>query len=447
MGHRGDQDPAPERQTERPTARRGSGPTDLLAQHLLVGAPPEDRFDPALAALGDLARADRVLLVSGGEGGTGSVVSTWTNDGVPLSVRKALRPHDEALAVELGTLLEARPFRIEAGGAPHLDDVLGREGPRVSTLALPIVTASGWSGYLAIERLGGSDWGGDAEVERLLQATRILGWGVERRMAEMRLREELEQTRTAAEEAPGLAYAHTDGEPKRILSMSPGIEEVLGYPAETWLRDPGFAWGLLHPEDRVRIEALDSLGAPPVMEYRMFARDGRMVWFCDATAPGHDSQGSLIHRGVLVDVTSLREADHRISEVRDESRAGSVIRAALLEDHSPQQVEPHVARLAENAAQYMREHLAEGIGLTSLSEDLAVSPGYLGRVFKRCVGTTPHQFLIDLRLEAAERLLTESDLTVSQIAWRVGFASPSHFVTTFRARTGTTPLGFRRRPS
>jgi AraC family transcriptional regulator len=42
-------------------------------------------------------------------------------------------------------------------------------------------------------------------------------------------------------------------------------------------------------------------------------------------------------------------------------------------------------------------------------------------------------------------LLTETDLTVTQIAWRVGFASPSHFVTTFRARTGSTPLEFRRR--
>lgn len=448
MEYRRDQDPAPHRETVRPTARRGSAPTELQAQHLLGGAPREDRLEAALAALGHLAGADRVLLVSGGEGGTGSVESTWTNDGVPLSVQKSLRPHDEALAVELGTLVEARPLRIE-GGAPHLEDLLGREGPRVSILALPIVTASGWSGYLAIERLGGSEWGGDTEVERLLQATRILGWGVERRMAEMRLREELEKTRTAAQEAPGLAYAHTDGEPKRILSMSPGIEEVLGYPAEAWLRDPGFAWGLLHPEDRVRIEALDSLGAPPVMEYRMFARDGRMVWFCDATAPGHDSEGKLIHRGVLVDVTSLREADHSISGVgsRDESRAGSTIRAALLEDHTARQVEPHVAQLAENAAQYMREHLAEGIDLTSLSEVLAVSPGYLGRVFKRCVGTTPHQFLIDRRLEAAERLLTEGNLTVSQIAWRVGFASPSHFVTTFRARTGKTPLGYRRRPS
>jgi AraC family transcriptional regulator len=93
----------------------------------------------------------------------------------------------------------------------------------------------------------------------------------------------------------------------------------------------------------------------------------------------------------------------------------------------------------------MREHLAERIDLPTLSSVLAVSPGHLGRLFKQRTGRTPHQFLIDLRLEAAEGLLADTDLSVTQIAWRVGFASPSHFVTTFRARRGSTPLEFRRR--
>jgi len=184
-----------------------------------------------------------------------------------------------------------------------------------------------------------------------------------------------------------------------------------------------------------------------VLEYRMFTRDGRLVWLCDATAPGHDAQGRVIHRGVLLDMTSLREADEAIAEAsaKDKSKTDSRIAAAMLDDPEPQPVAAHVVRLAEDASRYMREHLAERIDLSSLSGVLAVSPDHLGRVFKRHMGTTPHQFLIDLRLEAAEGLLAETDLTVTQIAWRVGFASPSHFVTTFRARTGTTPLEFRRR--
>jgi PAS domain S-box-containing protein len=387
-----------------------------------------------------------VLLVSREKGSTGSVVREWPSTaGGAVAAKTALRFDDEALASRLGTLAEGRPIRIEAGDAPLPDELLGREGS-VGILALPIVTVSGWWGYVRIERIAESGWG-DAEVDRLLDASRLLGWGVERWTAEVQLRDELERHRTTMDEAPGLAYVHTDGEPKRILSMSPRVEEVLGYPVEAWLREPGFAWGLLHPDDRIRIEALDALGAPPVLEYRMFTRDGRLVWFCDATAPGHDAGGRVIHRGVLLDMTSLREADEAISEAsaKHKGRADPTIAAAMLDDPGSQPVAPHVVRLVEDASRYMQEHLAEGIDLSSLSGVLAVSPGYLGRVFKRQMGTTPHQFLIDVRLEAAEGLLAETDLTVTQIAWRVGFASPSHFVTTFRSRTGTTPLEFRRR--
>jgi AraC-like DNA-binding protein/PAS domain-containing protein len=444
MVHPGDPDSGPE--SGRPLVRSTRGPTELLAEHLLPGVPWADRLEAALGALGHLAGADRVLLVSREKGPTGSVVREWPSTaGGAASAETALRFDDEALASRLGTLAEGRPIRIEAGDAPLLNELLGREGA-MGILALPIVTVSGWWGYVRIERIAGSGWG-DAEVDRLLDASRLLGWGVERWTAEVQLRDELERHRITMDEAPGLAYVHTDGEPKRILSMSPRVEEVLGYPVEAWLREPGFAWGLLHPDDRIRIEALDALGAPPVLEYRMFTRDGRLVWLCDATAPGHDAQGRVIHRGVLLDMTSLREADEAIAEAsaKDKRKTDSRIAAVMLDDPKPQPVAAHVVRLAEDASRYLREHLAERIDLSSLSGVLAVSPDHLGRVFKRHMGTTPHQFLIDLRLEAAEGLLAETDLTVTQIAWRVGFASPSHFVTTFRARTGTTPLEFRRR--
>jgi AraC-like DNA-binding protein/PAS domain-containing protein len=439
----GDPDSGPE--SGRPLVRSTRGPTELLAGHLLAGAPWADRLEAALGALGHLARADRVLLVSREKGAAGPVVRGWPSTAGAVSAQTALRFDDEALASRLGTLAEGRPIRIEASDAPFPDELLSREGA-VAILALPIVTVSGWWGYVRIERVAESGWG-DAEVDRLLDASRLLGWGIERWKAEVQLRDEVDRHRTTIDEAPGLAYVHTDGEPKRILSMSPRVEEVLGYPVEAWLTEPGFAWGLLHPDDRIKIEALDALGAPPVLAYRMFTRDGRLVWFCDATAPGHDAQGSVIHRGVLHDMTSLREAEDAISEAstKHKGRVGSTIAAAMLDDPGPPPVAPHVVRLAEDASRYMREHLAENVDLSSLSGVLAVSPDYLGRVFKRHMGTTPHQFLIDLRLEAAEALLAETDLAVTQIAWRVGFASPSHFVTTFRARTGTTPLEFRRR--
>jgi PAS domain S-box-containing protein len=437
-------DPIPGLESD-PALKRGHGPAEFLSGHLLAGASWDDRMDAALEALGHLARADRVLLVSDEGAPPGVVVRIWPVTAAGRATVDDPRFRGEVIGSQLEALEAGKPVRIEPGDARVPGDEVVRRERAPWILALPIQTASGWWGYVVIERLTGSGWG-DADIQRLLDASRILGWGVERWTAEIRLREELERTRPLLEASPGVGYVHTDGEPKTILSMSPRIEEVLGYPADAWLRDPGFAWGLLHPDDRSRIEALDSLGAPPVLEYRMFARDGRLVWLCDATAPARDPNGGVIHRGILIDVTSLREADEAIAaaSAKEMRTASARIRAALLARPDPQ-LSPDAVRLAQDASQYMREHLAEGLDLPSVSRVLAISPGYLGRVFKRYMGTTPHQFLIDLRLEAAEDLLRETDLTVSQIAWRVGFASPSHFVTTFRARTGTTPLTFRRR--
>jgi PAS domain S-box-containing protein len=386
-----------------------------------------------------------VALVSSGRASVGSFVRAWSRGPAGPSSRSGLHPTDVELVSRLDTLEKGMPVRIQASDASLSDeDPLGPEQPP-RVLALPIFTSSGWWGYARLERPSGPGWE-DAEVRTLLDASRLLGWAVERRAAEIQLRKELEGYRALVEEAPGLTYVHTDGEPKRILFMSPRIEDVLGYPAEAWLREPGFPWKLLHPEDRRRLEALDALGAPPVVEYRMFARDGRVVRFCDASAPGHDTEGRVVHRGVLVDVTSLREADEALSDAGTGSgSAASTIRAALLATDPDARLSPHVVRLAEDASQYLREHFAERIDLPSLSSVLAVSPGYLGRAFKQHTGTTPHQFLIDLRLNAAERLLADTDLSVTQIAWRVGFATPSHFVTTFRARMGRTPIEFRRR--
>jgi PAS domain S-box-containing protein len=283
-------------------------------------------------------------------------------------------------------------------------------------------------------------------VRSLVEPSRLLGWVIDGWLSEVRLREEVKGYRELIETSPAITYAHTKGEPKQILFMSPQIEEILGYPPEAWLRDEGFAWTLLHPDDRRRIEAVDALGAPPVLEYRMFARDGREVWWCDATAPWRDeSSGEAAHVGVLLDITTLREPDRAIREADPSSTASATVRSALLRPPAPSAIGPHAVRLVAEASRYLREHLGERVDRSTLSRVLAVSPDYLGRLFKAEVGTPPHRFLIDLRIEAARQLLRETDLTITQIASRVGFASPSHFVATFRVKAGVTPTQFRRR--
>ena len=67
-----------------------------------------------------------------------------------------------------------------------------------------------------------------------------------------------------------------------------------------------------------------------------------------------------------------------------------------------------------------------------------------GRMFRSTFHTTPHQFLLELRVQRAKQLLATTTVPIAEIAAQCGFPIPSHFTTTFRSRTGVTPTEYRR---
>jgi AraC-like DNA-binding protein len=78
------------------------------------------------------------------------------------------------------------------------------------------------------------------------------------------------------------------------------------------------------------------------------------------------------------------------------------------------------------------------------AREAALSPYHFIRLFKATFGTTPHQLLIDARLERAKRLLLAADLSVTQVCLEVGFASLGSFTALFARRVGTPPAAYRR---
>jgi len=74
----------------------------------------------------------------------------------------------------------------------------------------------------------------------------------------------------------------------------------------------------------------------------------------------------------------------------------------------------------------------------------AVDESSFLRTFKQIFHLTPHQYLTQLRLEQARKLLTRSDLPVTDICFSVGFESPGSFSWLFRRRVGCSPEAFRR---
>jgi len=95
------------------------------------------------------------------------------------------------------------------------------------------------------------------------------------------------------------------------------------------------------------------------------------------------------------------------------------------------------------ATEYMNDNLSKGVALSEIAGALAMSPYHFARMFKQTTGIAPHQYLIERRVECAKSLLRETELSVTEIAHRVGCTNQSHFSMLFRRATAMTPTIFR----
>ena len=137
----------------------------------------------------------------------------------------------------------------------------------------------------------------------------------ERKRIEAELRETQERYRRLVEDLPAVVYLRQVHDLDRVSHVytSPRIEKLLGYSAEEW--NTSDAWkDRLHPHDRERVLAAtarsETTGEPFSEEYRVFAKDGRLVVVFDhATLLSRDDQGGPhLFQGVLMDMTDQHRA-------------------------------------------------------------------------------------------------------------------------------------------
>ncbi|MFE6410922.1 helix-turn-helix domain-containing protein [Streptomyces sp. NPDC057837] len=87
---------------------------------------------------------------------------------------------------------------------------------------------------------------------------------------------------------------------------------------------------------------------------------------------------------------------------------------------------------------------AQPLDVPALARIAHVSPAHFTRTFRAAFGETPHRYLQRRRIERAMFLLRETDRSVTDICFEVGFGSTGTFSRTFRSIVGRSPREYRR---
>lgn len=243
-----------------------------------------------------------------------------------------------------------------------------------SGLDIPLLVVSGTIGEetaVAALKAGAHDFLLKGKLARLIPA-------IERELRDAetrRSRREAElRYKLLVEQLPIIVYVNPVNRMSSTTYVSPQIQNILGYRPEEWLADPEFWQKRIHPDDReavlTNVERSDLTGTPFDMEYRMLARDGRVVWFQDQTILVRDHNGQPLYwQGLKIDITKRKQAEDEILKLnaelerRVEERTKELGRALRAKDE-----------FLANMSHELRTPLNAILGLSESLIELAAGP-------------------------------------------------------------------------
>lgn len=92
---------------------------------------------------------------------------------------------------------------------------------------------------------------------------------------------------------------------------------------------------------------------------------------------------------------------------------------------------------------YLEQHYNESISRKDIESLVHLNEDYLNRIYKKATGYSLLEYIQYYRITMARRMLTDSNISISEIAVRIGYDSPAYFSKIFKKSTGVTPLEYR----
>lgn len=215
-----------------------------------------------------------------------------------------------------------------------------------------------------------------------------------------------------------------------------GAHDVLLTPGSLFLGSPGQVYECSHElgrGDRCVSVSFDE----GLLEEAASQLGGRRAALGPVKVPVTGATAAVVARaGALADGAA---------EVAADELAQDLLAAALgAEAPRPRPLKARELRRAHEAARHLEERAAQPHPLPALAAQAGLSPFHFLRTFRAALGTTPHQYLLGVRLRRAARALLATDDSVTEIALDAGFGDLSNFIRTFRRAAGRSPGALRR---
>ena len=183
----------------------------------------------------------------------------------------------------------------------------------------------------------------------------------------------------------------------------------------------------------------------PAIEYVQLTVSERVLGH-GQLRPGLGFNDPLVHESVKR-LSSLVSRDDVTGLLMRES-IGEAVRLHLRDQYTldrPEAGTPRrlTARSRRLIAEHLKDELASDISLERLAELAEMPVSAFVTAFTAAFGDTPYQYVLNRRIDEAQRLLASTDMAIRDVGTAVGFSTPSHFASTFRHRVGVTPSQYR----
>lgn len=132
-----------------------------------------------------------------------------------------------------------------------------------------------------------------------------------------------------------------------------------------------------------------------------------------------------------------------ISNIRDVSEALGQIAEKISEKEKPE-IPQNISKTVRMAVEYVTVHYKESIGLNDAAEAAGVNSTYLSYLFSQEMGIGFSNYLLNLRIQCAKKLLEESSLKIRQVAEKSGFNDYHYFSKVFKKMTGVSAAQYRK---